>query len=144
MDGKFITAVAMERDHLDWGVMGWLSRPATTGAKDLVVIEVTLEPGCGHNFHKHPGQEEVIYVVAGAVEQWVETLLKTTQLKDSRKDLSATYPAQSPLQIPIDYIFHSPELSCEQIKTQGGTTSNHLGIIGYYNFKTPGNKKSFK
>ncbi|MBK9504946.1 MAG: hypothetical protein IPO03_06220 [Bacteroidetes bacterium] len=74
----------------------------------------------------------------------VETLLKTTQLKDSRKDLSATYPAQSPLQIPIDYIFHSPELSCEQFKTQGGTTSNHLGIIGYYNFKTPGNKKSFK
>ncbi len=71
MDGKFITAVAMERDHLDWGVMGWLSRPATTGAKELVVIEVTLEPGCGHNFHKHPGQEEVIYVVAGAVEQWV-------------------------------------------------------------------------
>jgi quercetin dioxygenase-like cupin family protein len=71
MDGKFITATAMERDHLDWGIMGWLSRPATTGAKDLVVIEVTLEPGCGHNFHKHPGQEEVIYVVAGAVEQWV-------------------------------------------------------------------------
>ena len=71
MDGKFITATAMERDRLDWGVMGWLSRPATTGAKDLVVIEVTLEPGCGHNFHKHPGQEEVIYVVAGAVEQWV-------------------------------------------------------------------------
>lgn len=71
MDGKFITGSAMERDQMDWGVMGWLSRPATTGAKDLVVIEVTLEPGGGHNFHKHPGQEEVIYVVAGAVEQWL-------------------------------------------------------------------------
>jgi len=71
MKGKFITAANMERDRLDWGVMGWLSRPATTGAKDLVVIEVTLEPGGGHNFHKHPSQEEVIYVVAGAVEQWV-------------------------------------------------------------------------
>lgn len=74
----------------------------------------------------------------------VETLLKTTRLKDSRKDLSATYPAQSPLQIPIDYIFHSQELSCEQFKTQGGTTSNHLGIIGYYNFKTQGKNKSAK
>lgn len=71
MDGKFITSTSMERDQLDWGVMGWLSRPSTTGAKDLVVIEVTLEPGFGHNFHLHPGQEEVIYVVAGAVEQWV-------------------------------------------------------------------------
>lgn len=71
MDGKFIKSTSMERDHLDWGVMGWLSRPSTTGAKDLVVIEVTLEAGFGHNFHKHPGQEEVIYVVSGAVEQWV-------------------------------------------------------------------------
>ena len=71
MDGKFISAAAMERDHLDWGVMGWLSRPATTGAKDLVVIEVTLEAGFGHNFHKHPEQEEVIYVISGSVEQWV-------------------------------------------------------------------------
>lgn len=71
MDGKFITSEAMERDQLDWGVMGWLSRPSTTGAKDLVVIEVTLAPGFGHNFHLHPGQEEVIYVVSGAVEQWV-------------------------------------------------------------------------
>ncbi len=72
MNGKFIPAADMERDHPDRGVMGWASRPATTGAKQLVVIEVTLEPGYGHNFHKHPQQEEVIYVVAGAVEQWIE------------------------------------------------------------------------
>jgi len=72
MQGKFITAAEMERDHPDWGVMGWASRPSTTGAQQLVVIEVTLEPGYGHNFHKHPQQEEVIYVIQGAVEQWVE------------------------------------------------------------------------
>ena len=82
MDGKFITAAAMERDQLDWGVMGWLSRPATTGAKDLVVIEVTLEPGFGHNFHMHPGQEEVIYVVSGSVEQWVGQESTTLQAGD--------------------------------------------------------------
>ncbi len=72
MNGKFITAKQMERDRLDWGVMGWVSRPATTDTKDLVVIEVTLEPGGGHNFHKHPEQEEVIYVLEGSVEQWLE------------------------------------------------------------------------
>lgn len=71
MQGKFIAAADAERDRLDWGVMGWLSRPQTTGAQQLVVIEVTLEPGCGHNFHKHPAQEEVIYVVDGTVEQWI-------------------------------------------------------------------------
>lgn len=71
MQGKFIAAADVERGRQDWGVMGWLSRPQTTGTRQLVVIEVTLEPGFGHNFHKHPGQEEVIYVVAGAVEQWI-------------------------------------------------------------------------
>ncbi len=72
MKGKFITASTMERDQMDWGVMGWASRPATTAARDLVVIEVTLETGQGHAFHKHPDQEEVIYVIDGTVEQWIE------------------------------------------------------------------------
>ncbi len=72
MKGKFITASTMERDHMDWGVMGWASRPVTTAARDLVVIEVTLETGQGHAFHKHPDQEEVIYVIDGTIEQWIE------------------------------------------------------------------------
>lgn len=72
MSGKFLVAQDVERDELDWGEIGWLSRPATTGAKDLAVLEVTLLPGMGHNFHRHPDQEEVIYVIAGEIEQWLE------------------------------------------------------------------------
>lgn len=72
MSGKFITGASAERDQVDWGVMGWFSRPATTQASHLVVIEVTLEPGFGHNFHKHPQQEEVIYILEGQIEQWLE------------------------------------------------------------------------
>jgi quercetin dioxygenase-like cupin family protein len=72
MNGQFITKTAVEREKLAWGSLGWFSRPATTGAKELVVIEVTLTPGHGHNFHKHPEQEEVIYVIEGVVEQWLE------------------------------------------------------------------------
>lgn len=83
MKGKFITADGMERDQLDWGVMGWASRPATTGAKDLVVIEVTLESGQGHAFHKHPQQEEVIYVIDGTIEQWIEQEKQALSAGDS-------------------------------------------------------------
>jgi len=72
MNGKFITGKDAERDQLEWGRMGWFSRPATTGASQLVVMEVELQPGFGHDFHKHPDQEEVIYVVEGTVEQWLE------------------------------------------------------------------------
>ena len=29
-------------------------------------------PGKCHDFHRHPGQEEVIYVLEGTIEQWLE------------------------------------------------------------------------
>ena len=72
MSGKFVLSKDIEREQLDWGELGWVSRPAITGAKTLTVIEVTLNPGGGHNFHKHPDQEEVIYVMSGQIEQWLE------------------------------------------------------------------------
>lgn len=83
MRGKFVLSKAMERDQLDWGEMGWISRPSTTGAKNINQMEVTLQPGFGHNFHKHPNQEEVIYVVAGEIEQWLETTKQILKPGDS-------------------------------------------------------------
>ncbi|MFI5171136.1 MAG: endonuclease/exonuclease/phosphatase family protein [Chitinophagales bacterium] len=74
----------------------------------------------------------------------VKKLLEETKLKDSRKDLAATYPAQSPLQIPIDYIFHSPNIYCQKFSTIAGTSSNHLGIIGYYDFERKKSKEGIK
>ena len=71
MSGKFIPAAQADREQLDWGTLAWLSRPTTTEAEQLVVIEVNLSPGHGHNFHKHPEQEEVIYVIEGSIEQWL-------------------------------------------------------------------------
>ncbi|MBK7108563.1 MAG: endonuclease/exonuclease/phosphatase family protein [Bacteroidetes bacterium] len=66
----------------------------------------------------------------------ITEFLKSTDLLDSRKDLSGTFPAQSVfVKIPIDYIFHSPELFCPGFATTGNTSSNHLGIIGFYTFK---------
>lgn len=72
MKGKFILSGDVEREQLDWGELGWISRPSMTGAGDITVIEVTLNPGKGHDFHKHPTQEEVIYVMSGEIEQWLE------------------------------------------------------------------------
>lgn len=72
MKGRIIPAEAAEREELDWGTLAWFSRPATTEAGQLVVLEVTLAPGKFHDFHQHPAQEEVIYVIEGEVEQWLE------------------------------------------------------------------------
>jgi quercetin dioxygenase-like cupin family protein len=72
MSGQFIPNAAASRDDLSWGFLRWFSRPETTQASNLVVIEVAIDPGFGHNFHKHPDQEEVLYVLDGQVEQWLE------------------------------------------------------------------------
>ena len=68
---KFLTHSEKAPETLDWGQLIWHSDAKTTQAKDLVVIEVVLDPGKGHDFHKHPNQEEVIFVIQGEVEQWV-------------------------------------------------------------------------
>ena len=69
--GRFLTAEEITREYPEWGSLGWASRPEDTGSKNLVIIEVTLAPGQGHNFHKHPNQEEIIYMIDGKVEQWI-------------------------------------------------------------------------
>jgi quercetin dioxygenase-like cupin family protein len=72
MSGRFIHQDDIERDELDWGGMGWISRPSFTGSDTLCVMDVTLGPGGGHAFHKHPDQDEVIWVREGRIEQWLE------------------------------------------------------------------------
>jgi quercetin dioxygenase-like cupin family protein len=72
MPGKFVIATEVRPEVLDWGRLAWLSNPPSTGARQLTVIDVSLAPGKGHDFHKHPDQEEVLYIVAGKVEQWVD------------------------------------------------------------------------
>lgn len=83
MNGTFIPSKEVEREQLDWGEMGWISHPSNTQAKLLTVMEVTLGPGGGHNFHKHPDQEEVISVVSGEIEQWLEAEKMTLKPGDS-------------------------------------------------------------
>lgn len=83
MKGKFILADDVDREELDWGVTGWICRPTKTGASDITVIEVLFKPGGGHNFHKHPDQEEVITVISGKIEQWLEDEMRILGPGDS-------------------------------------------------------------
>jgi quercetin dioxygenase-like cupin family protein len=83
MQGKFTVARDVEPETLDWGQLRWLSNPPATGARQLTVIDVTLAPGKGHDFHCHPDQEEVLYIVAGEVEQWVDREKRVLTAGDS-------------------------------------------------------------
>lgn len=109
MGGKFVMSRNTPQENLDWGSLRWMSHPPSTGANQLTVIEVSLEPGKGHDFHKHPDQEEVIYVISGKVEQWLETEAQTLAEGDS-------------VYIPADAVHAS--------FNTGDTTAKLLAILG--------------
>ena len=69
---RFVKQEDVEQERFDWGTIGWRCRPANTGARRLVVMDVTLEPGEGHQFHRHDGQEEMIIVTQGSITQYLE------------------------------------------------------------------------
>ena len=74
---RFVKQAEIEQEQFDWGVVGWRCVPAT-GARQIVVMDVTLDPGGGHDFHRHPGQEEMIIVKRGRITQYLER--ESTQL----------------------------------------------------------------
>lgn len=69
---RFVKQSDVRRDTFEWGDIGWRCAPALTGARHLVVMDVWLAPGRGHDFHRHPDQEEMIIVRSGAIDQWLE------------------------------------------------------------------------
>ena len=80
---RFVKREDVEQERFDWGTIGWRCRPANTGARRLVVMDVTLEPGEGHDFHRHDGQEEMIIVKQGTVTQFLEQQAATLDPGDS-------------------------------------------------------------
>ena len=69
---RFVTASEMQVDELAWGPHEWLCRPGLTDAQQLLLVRVRIPPGQGHAFHRHPAMEEIIYIVSGFAEQWVD------------------------------------------------------------------------
>jgi quercetin dioxygenase-like cupin family protein len=74
---RFITSRTAEIELAPWGKHWWLSKPELTGTHQLTLVRVTMRPGSGHDFHYHPAREEIIYVVDGVAEQWVDREKRT-------------------------------------------------------------------
>lgn len=76
---RFVTARDAEIELAPWGKHWWLSKPGLTGTRQLTLVRVTMRPGTGHQFHYHPAREEIIYVVDGTAEQWVDREKRTLE-----------------------------------------------------------------
>jgi quercetin dioxygenase-like cupin family protein len=73
----FVTSAGMQVEPSPWGPHEWLSRPGLTNAEELLLVRVIMPPGRAHQFHRHPAMEEIIYVISGTAEQWVNNESRT-------------------------------------------------------------------
>jgi quercetin dioxygenase-like cupin family protein len=69
---KFVMANEVATESFDWGSAGMRNAPPGTGCESFVVMDVRLDPGFFHAFHKHPDQDEMIIVKSGKVTQYLE------------------------------------------------------------------------
>ena len=51
----------------------WYCKPGLVNTDKLNFVRAKFPPGAFHNFHNHPGMEEILYVLSGTAEQWIET-----------------------------------------------------------------------
>jgi quercetin dioxygenase-like cupin family protein len=94
---RFVGGAQVEIEELPWGPHEWLCRPGQTDAEGLLLVRVRMPPGAGHAFHRHPAMEEIIYVVSGTAEQWVDRVSQKLGAGDvahiPRDEVHSTYNA---------------------------------------------------
>lgn len=74
---RFVSNHDIQVEELPWGPHHWLCRPGLTEAEAIQLVRVKMPPGKAHQFHCHPTMEEVIYVIEGCAEQWIEREYQT-------------------------------------------------------------------
>jgi quercetin dioxygenase-like cupin family protein len=50
----------------------WHCKPGMVADTNLMFVRAQLPPGEAHNFHHHPEMEEILYILSGTAEQWIE------------------------------------------------------------------------
>jgi quercetin dioxygenase-like cupin family protein len=69
---RFVMAGEVPVETFEWGSAGMRCAPTGTGCDSFVVMDVRLDPGFHHAFHKHPDQDEMIVIKSGRVNQFLE------------------------------------------------------------------------
>ena len=80
---RFVMAAEVPTSDFDWGSAGMRAAPPETGCQTFVVMDVRLDPGFFHAFHKHPDQDEMIIVKRGRATQFLEQDQRTLEPGDS-------------------------------------------------------------
>ncbi|HEX3801059.1 MAG TPA: cupin domain-containing protein [Verrucomicrobiae bacterium] len=69
---KFVSSQETVVEKLDRGAHLWHCRPDLVKDTNLLMVRVQMPPGQAHKFHRHPRMEEILYILSGTAEQWVD------------------------------------------------------------------------
>ncbi|EAR00777.1 cupin domain-containing protein [Maribacter sp. HTCC2170] len=76
-DSETIKERVLGRDHY------WHFNADMTNQADTYMVKVVMPVGGMHNFHRHPEMNEILYILKGTAEQWVENERQILKAGDS-------------------------------------------------------------
>ncbi|MEO6183141.1 MAG: cupin domain-containing protein [Verrucomicrobiota bacterium] len=80
---RFVSLNEAELEQLPGKTHYWLCKPGMVKDTNLMFVRAQLPPGEAHRFHFHPKMEEILYILSGTAEQWVEGEKKLMKPGDS-------------------------------------------------------------
>ena len=83
MPRRFVSAAETEIQQLPGQVNHWYFKDGLGDSENLVFVRACIQTGSGHPFHTHPEMDEIIYVLRGEMEQWIEKEKRILQPGDS-------------------------------------------------------------
>jgi quercetin dioxygenase-like cupin family protein len=69
---RFVSTHETETQHLEKQVNEWYLKNGLGDSESLVFVRAKFDAGGSHAFHSHPEMDEMIYLLRGEMEQWVE------------------------------------------------------------------------
>ena len=81
--GRFISSPDIFIETFPNKTHFWYCRAGSVENSQLLFVRVKIPPGEGHKFHLHPEMEEILYILAGTAEQWIEKEARLLQAGDA-------------------------------------------------------------
>lgn len=69
---RFVSFDETEKEQVPGRIHHWYCKPGMVKETNLLFVRAHLQPGQAHRFHFHPKMEEILYILSGTAEQWVE------------------------------------------------------------------------
>ena len=80
---RFVSFNETEVEHVPGRTHHWYCKPGMVADTNLLFVRAHLQPGQAHKFHYHPQMEEILYMLSGTAEQWVEKEKRVLRAGDS-------------------------------------------------------------